>query len=222
LFSSNYPISLPDSDIFPSQVLPVDVDADGKSELVVAVQGTNYDFSLKMFRADGTPTNWLAQTFPGDCIRLAAGDLDGDGRPSIIMVQGDSDDEDWLYTFTADGVLRPGWPVRVASDSRIYPLVVDLDRDGRNEVVTASSSNDGGGGNIRVLRGDGSPFPGVWPVSGSGLGPPVVADVDGDGFPEILATAGIPVGTNGGVSCRRHAGALVASAGCRGKQAVHW
>jgi hypothetical protein len=198
LFGTNFPISLPDGGVLPGQILPVDVDEDGIPELLVALTGTNYDFSLKMFRGNGQPMAWTTQVFTGGCLRLAAGDLEGDGRPDIIMAQDDQDDADWIYTLVADGSLRPGWPVHVADDSQIRLLVADLNRDGRNEVIAASADFDGGGGEIHVFRADGSPFPGAWPVGAGDLGPPVVADIDGDGTAEILVTGSVPVyDTNG-------------------------
>lgn len=85
----------------------------------------------------------------------------------------------------SDLPLMPGWPVKVAmgsfSPTRGVALA-DLDGDGRQEVILATSA-----GQVHVWRYDGSYFPG-WPVSvptGYGQYTVSVADVDRDGSLDI-------------------------------------
>lgn len=95
-----------------------------------------------------------------------------------------------MAVYSASGGLRPGWPVDLGSGSPVHLALADLDRDGAEEIVVT------GGGSplmaLTVLKGDGTRFPGAWPVvaqSGyQNLGVPVAADIDGDGYPEILVT----------------------------------
>ncbi len=106
-----------------------------------------------------------------------------------------------------DPGLLPGFPTRVDSSLEASPVLADLDGDGVLEVVIASS-----GGEIHVFRGDGTEPEGyplrvapppemadyggsaaylagaVDPERGDGfIAAPAVADLDGDGVPEIVA-----------------------------------
>lgn len=90
---------------------------------------------------------------------------------------------------TVDPTLREGWPrsiVPVADHQ--YLTVADVNDDGAKEILVGS------GEEVLVLRHDGSLHPG-WPrpVTGSHpgsttTGSPIVADIDGDGSVEIVAT----------------------------------
>ena len=90
---------------------------------------------------------------------------------------------------TVDPTLREGWPrsiVPVADHQ--YLTVADVNDDGTKEILVGS------GDEVLVLQHDGSAHPG-WPrrVTGSHpgattTGSPIVADLDGDGRVEIVAT----------------------------------
>lgn len=95
----------------------------------------------------------------------------------------------------AAAVLMPGWPVTITTHPNFHPnrnvTLADLDGDGRLEIIRPSTD-----GSVQVFRFDGTPQPG-WPRTTLGWGQiaPVVADLDGDGFQEILvATRGITSG----------------------------
>ncbi|MFC0038137.1 FG-GAP-like repeat-containing protein [Actinomadura rayongensis] len=143
---------------------------------------------------------------------VAVGDLFHDGRQEVVVTSTTGR----TYAFSASGRLLPGWPkaldagvsappiprpalrytrlpVRGATAS---PLLADLDGDGRLDVVQA-----GWDGRLHAWRPDGSTLPG-WPVRvtldappPSGYvrindqklpGMPALADLDGDGKPEIV------------------------------------
>lgn len=102
-----------------------------------------------------------------------------------------------------DPQLVDGYPRALGSDGGAPPKVADLDGDGIDELVLATSN-----GGVHALRLDGSELPG-WPVftdpievhAGSAafasaavavphaavLGAPAVGDLDGDGSPEVVA-----------------------------------
>ncbi len=105
-----------------------------------------------------------------------------------------------------DPDLLPGFPLRVDSSAEASPVLADLDGDGVFEIVLATS-----GGEIHAFRGDGGELDGyplttapppemadysgsaayvqgaVDPDHGDGfIAAPAVADLDGDGLPEIV------------------------------------
>jgi subtilisin family serine protease len=187
LFSTNYPLGpLPDFNFLPAnRFLPVDLDGSGRPKLLVLVGDTQTSFSVRAFLADGRPASWPTLTFEGIVWQLAAGDLDGDGSPEILLALTDAGNTNWVYAFSANGEPRPGWPVQLQGSTPLRMIVADLDRDGRNEVIAVANAT------LDVLQGDGSHFPGLWPIIGNGFQPfgsPVAGDIDGDGIAEILTT----------------------------------
>jgi hypothetical protein len=91
----------------------------------------------------------------------------------------------------------PGWPVTIATHSSFHPnrnvTFADLDADGRMEIVRPSTD-----GRVYVFQHDGTALPG-WPQLAAGWCQvaPAVADLDGDGFLEVVvATRGVTSGGN--------------------------
>lgn len=140
---------------------------------------------------------------------LAVGDIDADGIQEIVGAAGN-----WLYCFKATGAPQAGFPVPYAThffaDAAIKdaqstrslshanhiepggmgsPVLFDLNADGRKEIMFAA-------GDQRVYAWDaqGVPLKG-WPVyarryaTGGGIiHPPCMADINGDGTPEVVVT----------------------------------
>jgi len=112
---------------------------------------------------------------------LGAGDPDGDGLPDVLV----QDIHSGLAFINRTGYPSPGWPRKGADeDLRTWspPLALDVDGDGRSEIVGLNGS-----GLVSALRADGR-TPEGWPLaSGSGVsGSPVAADLDGDGRLELV------------------------------------
>ena len=106
---------------------------------------------------------------PGDVVRLASGDLDGDGQLDLVMVQSDMDPEGLLLsdrmlvrtisaesarTFSAD-------PATVYAGRQPCIVVSDLDADGTDELVICDSGHlrvhSNGRSPLSVLIGDMAP-----------------------------------------------------------------
>lgn len=187
LFSTNYPVQIPDANFDLrsmewNRVVPADLDNDGKPELLVVAGDTPSSFSLRLLRGDGKPADWSVPVISGTFRYLAVGDLDHDGSPEIVMAYSDAASLNWVQVYSAKGVPRPGWPVQLGGGTPVRLLLADLNRDGGNEIIATEYAD------LYVFRADGSAYPG-WPHYGGTyevLSVPIVADVTGDGSPEII------------------------------------
>jgi hypothetical protein len=150
---------------------------------------------------------------------VAVSDLDGDGRPEIVAVTYPGT----MYVLRDDGTVLPNWPERLPDilpctdtdtrpcrgpNARIQrgalasPALVDLDGDGRLDVVQAGLD-----GRIHAYHSDGTVLPG-WPVLvrypdenevdwGRIVGGPAIADFDGDGSIDLAVGSNQRLGTAG-------------------------
>ncbi len=114
---------------------------------------------------------------------------DGNDAPETTAI------EQRQYFVRDDPQLLAGFPRFLAADGAGSPAFADLDGNGRSELVLAD-----GNGLVHAWQADGSELPG-WPVHTSALplpkqfrgtvyapvllGAPLVADLDGDGRPEV-------------------------------------
>lgn len=157
---------------------------------------------------------------------IAVGDLDGDGRLSVVVTSSTGK----VYVFDENGARRPGWPraLNVGVEKPAMPrppvpflrptiqgafsspVLDDLDGDGRLDVIQA-----GWDGHLHVWNADGEYLPG-WPVlvrvpDSTPLLPgylrfqdyklsttPAVADLNGDGRKEIVLRSQMADATGAG------------------------
>lgn len=147
---------------------------------------------LVAWRGDGQglPTAWPFIADAAAVLPPSLGDLDGDGADDIVTRTFGE-----LRAVRADGTGLPGWPVSIA-DSPHYNMptaaIADLDRDGRPEVIAIDYGLATEPSLLDAWRHDGTRlagFPVSFPEAARVESYPVVADVTGDGVPEILLLA---------------------------------
>jgi hypothetical protein len=178
-----------------------DLSGDGKADVVVGTMDG------RVVWLDG-PTGRVVRTFyqgaPQFCptgvdcrpdgffATPAVADLDGDGAPEIIAPSYDHS----VYAWNRSGSLR--WRRFLEDTLWSSPVVADIDRDGRPEIVLGGDIYAGNnihqpyGGLVWVLKRDGSTYPG-YPRSTPGQtvwSSPAVADLNGDGYPEVVVGTG--------------------------------
>jgi hypothetical protein len=116
-----FPLSLPG--VF--YATPEPMTAEGRTVLVVLAQ----DGSLSMIGLDGSVVRQAGvPDLDGKSARILVADLDADGRQELLLYGSGA------FIAGYDGELRalPGFPIKGAS----VPQLVDLDRDGRLDIVT--------------------------------------------------------------------------------------
>ncbi len=180
-----------------------DVDADGRQEIIIAYG----DGSVSVLNEQGYfEPGWPQRPTTAGIRSLALEDLDGDGRQEILF----NTYAGKLHCFSLDGTEHGSWPFTLPkSNGSVYeyasaPACVDLNGDGKKEVIFASwtdndaSSNTGVDGALYVMSHDGqllarqdlhpgyATYEGVVNNQNGVMSAPVVKDVDADGKYEVF------------------------------------
>jgi subtilisin family serine protease len=182
---------------FTSSSNPVlgDLDGDGAMDCVIG----STDGLVYAFRSDGSYLpGWPQATKPVRVNSPAIGDIDGDGLPEVVAGNEkyleNGSYTNYMFAWHADGSILPNWPVKTdqAVTSTYFgfgaPALVDLDQDGRADVI-ASSDVPGNFPGLRAYKSDGSKVAG-FPKPTLAMGAystntAAVADMDGDGLLEM-------------------------------------
>ena len=200
-------VDLPVS-LLPTGVAIMDMDGDGRPDLVTANINNNSISILRNLAVPGAllttnsfaaPVNFSAGV---SGIAVALGDLDGDGKPDVVM--GNSSSSGTANTIvvmrnlSTPGNLALAAPVDFAGLGEVGGLTIgDIDGDGKPDVVMGSSQP---GQAISVYRNTSTPGS----ITTNSLAAAVsfgvdgwasdvaIADLDGDGKPDLGTTTQLP------------------------------
>jgi hypothetical protein len=183
-----------------------DIDGDGQGEIVVTTHqiGTFAFGSLYAFEIDGSNvTGFPVATEGGGVLTPALADLDGDGALEIIITVRDWPDG-LVYVFRGNGELYPNWPVRMDYVPGSDASVGDINNDGVPEIVTESYYG------LHVFSTDGDLLDGFPYYPGLGrvfsYSTPVLADLENDGYLEIICGDHSTLNGSGAIHIVNHLG----------------
>jgi hypothetical protein len=180
----------------PNAVAVVDLNGDGKPDLVVGNDNDSTVSVLLNTSAPGSPTPTFApaQTFAiaSGVYSLAVGDLNGDGKPDLVVGNGQTSGAvTVLLNTTTPGdttTFAPQQTFAVGS-TPVWVAVADVNGDGKPDLIVANSSDN----TVSVLLNTTTPgaltpsFATQQPFAlGSNSRSVVVGDVNGDGMPDLL------------------------------------
>jgi hypothetical protein len=186
--------------VTPQGITTADFNGDGHLDLAMTSSGTASVWVMMGLGNGqfGAPEGFATGGVP---VGVAAGDLNGDGRPDLAICNSSSNNITLLYR-TAGGTFAPQAPMGVLGVGQPRAIALgDLDGDGRLDLAVGGTGNPNF---VTIYRtpefGYGPATPRLVGNSGVSVGSVKIADMNGDGRLDIVATGGNQLTTlvNGG------------------------
>jgi Bacterial Ig-like domain (group 3)/FG-GAP-like repeat/FG-GAP repeat len=172
----------------PNAVAIADVNGDGRPDVLTA----GYYFDVFLGNGDGTLQPPITDTDVNGLQSLAVADLNGDGKLDVVLIAPYNNVS--VLLGNGDGTFQPPFGYVVAQGKQLTGVAVaDVNGDGKPDIVISGSApGDQEDGAVAVLlgNGDGTFQPAVYYDSGGvGTDSVVIADMNGDGKPDLLVAS---------------------------------
>ncbi len=197
------PQSYPSDGMYAVSIAVADVNGDGKLDVLVpdgcTSRSGNCYGGVGVLLGKGDGTFKAVQTYDSGAWfanAVAVGDVNGDGKPDLLMTNRCSDPYCYygsgsvgVLMGNGDGTFQPAQIYYSGGSNAVAIAIGDVNGDGNLDLLVANNYYPGG---VGVLLGNGNgtfqPAQTYGQRGAAGPGSLVVADVNGDGKPDLLST----------------------------------